>query len=90
MNSWTKQTGYPLISLTKEKSYLKIDQERFFSSRISKKENEDRNLWQVPIIYDEINNNNNNNKNEYKILLDRKSTIISKNSLGKINKNVKL
>ena len=60
---------------------------KFFSSRISKKENEDRNLWQVPIIYDEINNNNNNNKNEYKILLDRKSTIISKNSLGKINKN---
>ncbi|MEA3399217.1 MAG: M1 family metallopeptidase, partial [Patescibacteria group bacterium] len=42
MNSWTKQTGYPLVKVDENK----IEQERFFSSRKIKRIKQ---LWNIPI-----------------------------------------
>ncbi len=57
MNTWTKQTGYPLISLSKKGHQYSATQERFFSSRISRaKYNKGaQQLWHVPFAY-ETNN----------------------------------
>ncbi len=77
MNSWTKQTGYPLVSTSKiaAKKETVLKQERFFSSRISKKDNKIKNLWNIPILYD--------NK---KILLTKKENKIKNEITNKINK----
>ncbi len=57
MNTWTKQTGYPLITLSKKGRQYNATQERFFSSRISRaKYNKGKKqLWHVPFAY-ETNN----------------------------------
>jgi len=49
MHSWTRQTGYPIISVSFEKDNLILKQERF--SYLNKKSNE---IWKIPInIYEE-------------------------------------
>lgn len=89
MNSWTKQTGYPLITISSrsdlgtnnnrkkdpELGLGFLAQERFFSSRISRKNNKIKNLWNIPISY--------NNK---QILLTKKETRLKEKIIGKINK----
>ncbi len=57
MNTWTKQTGYPLISLSKKGHQYSATQERFFSSRISREKYNKgtKQLWHVPFAY-ETNN----------------------------------
>ncbi len=67
MGTWTKQTGYPLISVDERN---KLTQERFFSSRISRKKNKSRQIWQIPLD---------------KMLIDKKS-IPLKNKKEKLNK----
>lgn len=74
MGTWTKQMGYPLIGVTSNKKYSEISQEKFFSSRISKKNN--KYLWQVPISY--------NNK---KLLLGKKKIRINEIIKSKINRH---
>lgn len=76
MNTWTKQMGYPLIEVISNKKYSEISQEKFFSSRVSKKKNKNKYLWQVPISY--------NNK---KLLLEKKKIKINEIIKGKINHN---
>ncbi len=79
MNSWTQQTGYPLVTIAStSKQELILNQERFFSSRISRKNNKTKNLWNIPISY--------NNK---KILLTNKKDKINDQFTGKINKGEK-
>lgn len=82
MNSWTKQVGFPLITLTNQgKLGLKMKQDRFFSSRIIKNKDKNNKIWQIPILY----------KTEYsnlnKILLIKKSINFSKELISKININ---
>lgn len=76
MSTWTKQMGYPLVEVTSNKKYSEISQEKFFSSRISRKKNKNKYLWQVPISY--------NNK---KLLLEKKRLKIKENIKNKINHN---
>lgn len=44
MNSWTKQTGYPMISINLNNNKLKLRQERFFY--LNQKNSQ---LWNIPI-----------------------------------------
>jgi len=47
MSSWTKQAGYPIISINQKNDFIKIRQERFFSSRVYK--NKDKSNWHIPL-----------------------------------------
>jgi len=76
MGTWTKQMGYPLVEVKSNKKYSEISQEKFFSSRVSKKKNKNKYLWQVPISY--------NNK---KLLLEKKKIRIDEIIKSKINHN---
>lgn len=80
MSSWTKQSGFPLLSISIEKNNIKIKQERFFSSRKTKKENKTKNLWQIPVIYKDIEKSINK-----KVLIKNKEFILKGKSIGKIN-----
>ncbi len=46
MANWTGKTGYPLVSFSNKGG---CTQERFFSSRISAKNNKEKTIWQIPI-----------------------------------------
>lgn len=78
MESWTKKTGYPLVTLDKKKKSFSISQERFFSSRISAKKNKEKTLWQIPIRYE-------SNGEPMKTLLTKKSSPLIGASVGKVN-----
>ena len=85
MSMWTKETGYPLITLSKKQgsgeSWM-IDQERFFSSRIESlkyKKVINKNIWPIPFKYESNNITMN-------ILMTKKSDFLIGNSIGKINK----
>lgn len=81
MSSWTKQAGFPLLSLSVEKNSINIKQDRFFSSRITRKENKIKSLWQIPISYNTINDN------KKTILINKKNIKLNEKSIGKININ---
>ncbi len=51
MNSWTKQMGYPLVDINTTNQKTIISQEKFFSSRVCRKNNKKKYLWEVPISY---------------------------------------
>lgn len=80
MNSWTSQMGFPIVSATIKNNELKLEQEKFFSSRNTREENEAKCIWQIPLIY----KSNNEEKN---VFLDKKSIKIKDKSVGKINCN---
>ncbi len=50
MQNWTKQAGYPLITISKNKNKLKLSQKRFFSSVASQKTKSNVS-WMVPISF---------------------------------------
>lgn len=79
MMSWTKKTGYPLLTLSKSKNSYAISQSRFFSSRISANRDTEHTLWNVPIEYE-------TNKGDKNLLLTGKSIKIPDTHIGKINK----
>ncbi|MCL5008817.1 MAG: M1 family metallopeptidase [Patescibacteria group bacterium] len=51
MATWTKQPGYPLLRLTEQPQNLRLDQARFYSSRLSRQAAKNSQLWQVPVTY---------------------------------------
>ncbi|MEK7586123.1 MAG: M1 family metallopeptidase [Patescibacteria group bacterium] len=78
MESWTKKTGYPVITISKSRKGYIGHQERFFSSRISVRVNKEKTLWQIPLEYKA------NNKS-IKMLATKKSFPILGKSVGKVN-----
>lgn len=78
MQNWTGKTGYPLLSTSYSGQKFKIHQERFFSSRVSRKNSKEKTLWQVPLKYE-------SNKGVQKELLTKKSSPLLGTSIGKIN-----
>jgi len=79
MSSWTKQAGFPIVTLKKyDKGELVLEQEKFFSSRITRKSNKDKKLWQIPVIYKSENK-------DKKILLNKKNIRLTEKSIQKIN-----
>ena len=85
MKNWISLTGYPLLTVNSKESKHKgeinfeLSQERFFSSRISRKNNKTKSLWQVPVSYE-------SNKELQKILLTKNSAPLIGTSIGKVNK----
>jgi puromycin-sensitive aminopeptidase len=79
MESWTKKTGYPLVSVKHGKNGYTGHQERFFSSRISAQENKENTQWYIPLAYE-------NNNETLHMLATKKSFPLIGSSLGKINK----
>lgn len=71
MQNWTSRGGYPVLNTIVKGDKLTISQDRFFSSPVSKTQNKEKTLWQIPIEI-EIN------KKKTKILLDKKSITIPK------------
>ncbi|MES2930358.1 MAG: M1 family metallopeptidase [Patescibacteria group bacterium] len=80
MESWTGRTGYPLISISQTKNQWSARQERFFSSRISAKNNKEKTLWHIPFAYE-------SNKESEIMLATKKSFPLIGSSIGKINKD---
>lgn len=80
MNTWTKQTGYPLISLSKKGHQYSATQERFLSSRISREKYNKgtKQLWHVPFAYET------NNEILKTITTKNKVSLIGA-SIGKLN-----
>lgn len=74
MNTWTKQMGYPLVTINSNKNNTEILQEKFFSSRVCRKNIKTKNKWRIPVTI--------NNK---KVLLENNKTYINKKILEKIN-----
>ena len=83
MSSWTKETGYPLVTTSKKGNKFYLSQERFFSSRISVQEyktsNNKKNLWPIPFKYE-------SNNEVINLLMTKKSIPLIGTSIGKINK----
>jgi aminopeptidase N len=72
MRTWTRQAGYPVISVeTKDvKGNISLSQERFFSSPISRKANKKKTLWKVPVSIFKSRNKTEN------ILIEKTSSVI--------------
>ncbi len=68
MKNWTSKAGHPLITVTQQKTQLKLVQSRFFSSPISRKETKDKTIWSIPI--------KTSDKKEF--LMDKKTLFIEK------------
>jgi len=78
MRTWTRETGYPIISVSKGKLGYVGKQERFFSSRISARQNTRKTIWQIPFEYQ-------SNNDTIKILATQKSFPLLGTSIGKVN-----
>ncbi len=50
MANWTGKAGYPVVSVKNSKKALLLAQSRFFSSAISRKKNQQKTLWQIPLL----------------------------------------
>lgn len=85
MSSWTQKTGYPLLTVTQKGKKFYLSQERFFSSRISSKQNKIKKLWQIPVGYESLTTQK-NNKEVLKILLTKTKAPLLGTSVGKVNK----
>jgi puromycin-sensitive aminopeptidase len=84
METWTKKTGYPLVTLRKHKKGYVADQQRFFSSRISGKQNKENTLWQIPFKYESITPQTDTSE-LFSILASKKSVPLLGTSIGKLN-----
>ncbi len=51
MQKWTREAGYPLISLTGDGKVLKIEQSRFFSSALSAEKSLGKTIWPIPVSF---------------------------------------
>lgn len=71
MDTWTKQPGYPLITLTREghKGALWYKQERFLESGLPLQPDEERQTWQVGL---QIGLETKHKKTETSVLMDKK------------------
>lgn len=49
MQNWTSKPGYPLISLIERPKNLELKQSRFFASPASRKKNQGKTVWSIPL-----------------------------------------
>ena len=76
MNNWTRQEGYPLITVHKDKT---ISQKRFILLG-----GEDKSVWNIPIKIRWIDENNNETVS-YITLKEKKAPLDLKSDLFKLN-----
>ena len=77
MKNWTSKAGHPVVAVSESKTTLKIRQDRFFSSPISKRESHDnKTVWSIPLRI-----------GKKQILMDKKFISIAKpKNFAKLNK----
>lgn len=89
MSAWTKETGYPLATISQNNNQFYLKQERFFSSRIEslkyKNSSKKKTLWPIPIKY-ESTNETLKTKELMNLLMTKNSVPLIGTSIGKINK----
>lgn len=73
MNSWTKQTGFPVISVTKSGDDIILSQQRFLKNSDSNNRNNDT-LWMIPLDIQ------NDSGDVTRITLNDKTTTVKINS----------
>ncbi|MFZ2831869.1 MAG: M1 family metallopeptidase, partial [Minisyncoccia bacterium] len=71
MRAWTRKPGHPVVSLSRTDGKIALKQERFFRSPASKKEANDRTVWQVPVALIGVGQ-----EGVQKYMLDKKSARI--------------
>lgn len=49
MKNWTSKPGYPILLVEEKNQKIKISQERFFSSPLSKARLKDKTIWKIPV-----------------------------------------
>ncbi len=82
MQSWTKTTGYPLLTLTQKNNNIKLEQSRFYSSAVSARNQiNTKELWQIPVSY-----LNQEGKQNY-LLLNKKQALLPKTKNGWVKFN---
>lgn len=86
MSTWTKQTGYPLITLSKKGHQYFATQERFFSSRISREKYNKgkKQSWYAPFAYESISTTAKNN-DILKTLMTKNKIPLIGTHIGKLN-----
>ena len=86
MDTWTKQTGFPVLTITEvDQSNYKIEQTRFFADASKKNEENSKTLWKIPVNFltlkdDQIDNST-------KILFEEQCTTLHIDNLVKLNAN---
>ena len=94
MNSWTKETGYPLVTVSPRSNMNEVwdlSQERFFSSRVKANEYKNskskKHLWQIPVKYENLSRlAKAGNVEIMNMLMTKKSAPMIGTSIGKVNK----
>ena len=94
MNSWTKETGYPLVTVSPRSGLgeeWELSQERFFSSRVKaneyKRSKSKKHLWQIPLKYEGLSRLDKMGNGEVmNMLMTKKSAPMIGTSIGKVNK----
>src|SRR3989344_3432810 len=76
MDSWTKQTGYPLITTKTTDKHIDLVQERYFLSG----RKEDSAIWNIPIAVQQ-------DKERESVLMEKKEHRIQKKGLTLLNKD---
>lgn len=51
MKHWTGKPGYPLLTISEGKNRFTLEQSRFFSSAISRRQVKDKTIWSIPVSY---------------------------------------
>ncbi len=74
MKNWTKQSGYPLISVSEKGETLYLKQERFFLSSVSQSHSRGKIIWSVPITF------RTENGGKERILMTKKTVSLPKKS----------
>lgn len=85
MSKWTKTSGYPLVSLSKDKKGgIKLRQGRFYSSVLENKNKKQKVYWPIPVGY----TSNISDEKKY-VLMDRSDLVLKENisDSGWINLN---
>jgi len=72
MGNWVKKEGYPVVKFRSQNSHIKIEQERFYSSSVSKQKSKDKTIWTIPLG---IHTNIKTSK-RLSLLLDKKRQVI--------------
>lgn len=49
MKNWTLKPGYPLVQVIQKPQSTVLKQSRFFQSRISRKNSQDKTIWKIPL-----------------------------------------
>jgi len=85
LDTWTTQSGYPIINVTVDKDMVTLKQERFFLERNFQKKNFADTLWHIPITWASIGKSLEYNNTAPKLWMTKKETTFRSNSSFTLN-----